>query len=468
MKTIKYISVIALICGFIFSSCKIGQQYKSPELKDMPETFESNETQQGTVTDIGWSTLYYDPVLTKLIDQALEHNKDMLIATARIKEMIANKRIKFTQFLPEIGAEVAGQREYLNYGGHKSTYDPEVRANMNMAWELDIWGNLRWQNEAGIAEYMQSVEAQKALHLTIVAQVAQAYFELKALDRELLIVRQTLEARQEGVHFAKLRYEGGLTSEIPYRQSLVELARTETLVPDLENKIKLKENDLAVLIGEYPSSIIPRGTDINYLKMPDALPVDIPSSLLRYRPDVQMAEQRLIEYNAQVGVALTDMFPKLRLTSRIGGESDELSNFLESPTWFISGLLTGPVFNFGKNKAKHEAAKAAYEQEVYSYEKTVLNVFKEVNNAISSFEKTKEMHKSQEQLYQSAQSYHKLARLQYMNGIINYLDVLDAQRQLFDAEIALNDAILNELISIVDLYKALGGGLVKESPDKTE
>lgn len=461
MKPIKYI-LVASITIFIFISCKIGHTYESPDLKDMPATFETSTSAQGITADIGWSTLYSDPVLTQLIDRALQHNKDMLIATARIKEMIANKRIRFTPLLPEVGIEIAGQREYLNYSGDNPTYDPEVRANMNMAWELDVWGNLRWQNEAGIAQYMQSVEAQRALHLTIVAQVAQAYFELKALDRELLIVKQTLDARQEGVRFAKLRYEGGLTSEIPYSQSLVELARTETLVPELENKIKLKENDLAVLVGEYPSSIIPRGADIDDLKIPDSLPIDIPSSLLRYRPDVQMAEQRLIEYNAQVGTALTDMFPKIRLTGRIGGENNELANFLESPTWFISGLLTGPIFNFGKNKAKHEAAKAAYEQEVYSYEKTVLNVFKEVNNTVSSFEKAKEMHKSQEQLYSSAQSYHKLARLQYINGIINYIDVLDAQRQLFDAEIALNDAILNELTAIVNLYKALGGGIVKE------
>lgn len=462
MKRINYIILIAItISGSVMISCKIGQKYKAPELNTMPLAFDSTGFEQGAAADIGWSTLYNDPILTKLIERALEHNKDMLIATARIKEMIANKRITFTQLLPEVGAEIAGQREYLNYGGHNSTYDPEIRANLNMAWELDIWGNLRWQNDAGIAAYMQSVEAQKALHLTIVAQVAQAYFELKALDRELRIVKQTLEARREGVRFAKLRYEGGLTSEIPYRQSLVELARTETLVPNIENEIKLKENDLAILVGEFPSYTIPRGTDINKMEMPESLPVDIPSALLRHRPDVRMAEQRLIEQNAQVAVALTDMFPKLRLTSRIGGESEELSNFLKSPTWFVSGLLTGPVFNFGRNKARHEAAKAVYEQEVYSYEKTVLNVFKEVNNAISSFHKAKEMHHSQEQLYASAQSYHQLARLQYVNGIINYIDVLDAQRQLFDAEIALNNAILNELIAVVNLYKALGGGITR-------
>lgn len=461
MKIINYIIALSFAFGLIFSSCKVGQKYKAPDLSSMPTQFDTIDENHQSITDIGWGTLYKDTVLTKLIDKALDHNKDILIATARIKEMVANKRIQFAGMLPEIGVEVGEQREYLNYDGHNKSNTPKIKGNMNVSWELDLWGNLRWQNEAGVAAYMQSVEAQKALRLTIVAQVAQSYFELKALDRQLKIVRQTLEARKEGVWFAQLRYQGGLTSEIPYRQSVVELARTETLVPNLENQIKLKENDLAVLVGDYPSTVIPRGEDIYSMDIPDELPVDLPSSLLRRRPDVRLAEQRLIEKNAQVGAALTDMFPKLQLTGKLGGQSDELSNFLESPAWFISGFLTGPVFNFGKNKAKHNAAKAAYEQEVYSYEKTVLNVFKEVNNAISTFRKAKEMRESQEKLYNSAQSYHKLARLQYVNGIVNYLDVLDAQRQLFDAEIALNNAILTELTAVVDLYKVLGGGLEK-------
>lgn len=386
----------------------------------------------------------------------------MLVAVARIKEMAAKKRISFANLFPEIGGELAGQKEHLNYGGDNSKYTPELRANLNVSWELDVWGKLRWANDAGVAAYMQTVEAQRALHLTIVAQVAQSYFELKALDRELAIVKQTLEARREGVRFAKLRYEGGLTSEIPYRQSLVELARTETLIPNLENEIKLKENDLFVLVGEFPSGSISRiGDDINHQLIPQNLPVDMPSSLLKRRPDMIQAEQKLIEANARVGISYTEMFPSLRLTGRLGGENDELSDFLKSPTWFISGVLTGPIFNMGKNKATHNAAKAAYEQEVYTYEKSVLEVFKEVNNSIVTFNKMKEVYRSQEALYNSAKSYHELAKLQYVNGVISYIDLLDAQRQFFDAEIALNTAILNELSSMVGLYKALGGGVVK-------
>lgn len=452
---------ILLLFVVLLSSCKIGQKYEKPEMA-MPLNFDVENMSKGSVADMGWSTLYSDTILQNLITKALDHNKDMLVAVARIKEMAANKRISFAGMFPEVGAEVAGQKEFTNYGGNSEKYSPELRANLNVAWELDVWGKLRWANDAGVASYLQKVENQRALHLTIVGEVAKCYFELRALDRELEIVKQTLEARQDAVEFAKLRYDGGMTSEIPYRQSLVELAKTETLIPNLENKIKLKENDLFVLVGDFPSGTIPRkGETINHQLIPESLPVDLPSSLLKRRPDMIAAEQKLIEANAKVGVAHTEMFPSLKLTGRLGGENSELANFLESPTWFISGVLTGPIFNMGKNKAKHKAAQAVYEQEVYTYEKAVLEAFKEVNNSITTFNKMKEVYRSQEALYESAKRYNKLANDREIEGVVLHIEVLDAQRQLFDAEIALNTAILNELISMVTLYKALGGGLVK-------
>lgn len=443
-------------------SCKIGQKYKQPDITDMPQTFGYQASDQENISDIGWGTLYQDSILQNLISEALENNKDVLIATARIKEMIANKRISFANIFPEIGGEILVERELENYGGDNKSISPEIHGKLTFGWEADIWGKLRWANDAGVAAYMQSVEARQALKLTIISEVAQSYFELMALDRELEIVRQTLNARKEGVKFAKLRYEGGLTSEIPYRQSLVELARTETLIPSLENKIKLKENDIAVLAGKFPSAArTARGYDLIEQKITDSLPIDLPASLLQRRPDVLEAEQRLIEKNANVGVALTNMLPSIKITGNLGFENSELPNIFESPTWLISGLLTTPIFNMGKNKAAHSAAKASYEQEVYNYEKTLLNVFKEVDNTIITFRKTKEMRQSNEALYNSANSYHELAKIQYINGITSYLEVLDAQRQLFDAEIALNSSILDELSSLVSLYKALGGGLHK-------
>lgn len=461
MKSMSKLYYILLLFVVFLSSCKIGQKYEQPEMA-MPQNFNVESMTDGSAAEIGWSTLYPDTILQNLITKALDHNKDMLVAVARIKEMAANKRISFAGLFPEVGGEVAGQKEYTNYAGDAKKYSPELRANLNVSWELDIWGKLRWANDAGVAAYLQEVENQRALHLSIVAEVAKSYFELIALDRELEIVKQTLVARKEAVEFANLRYEGGMTSEIPYRQSLVELAKTETLIPNLENKIKLKENDLFVLTGDFPSGSIPRnGEGINHQIIPENLPVDLPSSLLKRRPDMIAAEQKMIEAHAKVGVAYTEMFPSLRLTGRLGGENTELANFLESPTWFISGVLTGPIFNMGKNKAKHKAAQAAYEQEVYAYEKAVLDVFKEVNNSITTFNKMKEVYRSQEAFYESAQRYNKLTKDQALGGVVLHIEVLDAQRQLFDAEIALNNAMLNELVSMVALYKALGGGLVK-------
>lgn len=453
MNRFNYILLIILV-SVAAQSCKIGHRDKQPEITTMPLHFERYDSTGIAVADIGWSTLYKDTVLQSLIERALTNNKDMKIAAARIKEMLASKRISEANLLPEFGITTYYQKEGLNYTSNSS----EVRAQFTVAWELDIWGNLRWQRDADIAAYMQTVEAQRALHLTLVSQVAQTYFELKALDRELEIVRQTLEARKEGANFAKLRFEGGLTSEIPYRQSLVELARTETLIPNLENEIKLKENDLAILVGEFPSTLIPRGTDLIEQRMPAELPAGLATTILKRRPDVLQAEQRLIQANAQVGVAYTDIFPNFVLTGRYGFENREFAQLFSNPAWWISGSLIGPLFNFGKNKAQYNAAQAAYEQEAYNYEKTIMNVFKEVNGALITFDKAKEVRKSNEELYNSALSYYKLARLQYINGYVNYIDVLDSQRQLFDAEIALNNAILNELNSTVTLYKALGGG----------
>ena len=251
----------------------------------------------------------------------------MKIAAAKIKEMIAAKRITFADQFPEIGARIYGQKERLNYGGDNPKPDPEYGAKLTLSWELDLWGNLRWANEAGIAAYMQSVEAQRSLQLTLVAEVAAAYYELCALDRRLNIVQQTLDARREGVRLAKLRYDGGLTSETSYNQALVELARTETLVPSLERQIRIKESDLSLLLGEYPG-YIPRGLSLSEQHLPDALPVGLPSALLERRPDMRQAELKLREANAKVGVAYTDLFPKISLTGNLGAESEELGDLL--------------------------------------------------------------------------------------------------------------------------------------------
>ena len=458
MKRGVIICFSVICCAVVLSSCKIGKRYARPDL-NLPGRIEANTDTLDTtsVEGIAWESLYADDTLKELIAKALENNKDMKIAAARIKEMMAAKRISFANMLPEVGARIYAEKERLNYGGDEPKPDPESGAKLTFSWEVDLWGNLRWANEAAIASYMATVEGQRALRLTIVAEVASNYYELCALDQELSIVQQTLEARREGVRLAKLRYEGGLTSETSYNQALVELARTETLIPSLERQIKIKESDLSLLLGEYTGDI-PRGLSLSDQRLPDSLPVGLPSSLLERRPDMRQAEYRLRAANARVGVAQTDLFPKIRLTGYYGFESDELSSLLKSPAGYILGNLVQPIFAMGKNRAKVKAEKARYEQEVYAYEKSVLIAFKEVNNAIVTARKVKEIRSSMENLESSARKYLELAQLQYINGVTSYMDVLDAQRGLLEAQIGLNDAVLSELLSIVNLYKALGGG----------
>ena len=454
-KFLPFILILALVLAF--SSCKLGKEYVRPDL-NLPETIDGETTDTASVSDIPWQSLYQDTVLQNLINRALENNKDMKIAAAKIKEMMAAKRISFSRFFPSANANLHAETEVTNYDGSSNrSSDPEFDAKLGVNWELDLWGNIRWANEADIAAYMQSIEAQRALKLTIIAGVAAGYYELCALDEELAIVRQTLEARREGVRLAKLRYEGGLTSETAYNQALVELARTETLIPDLEQQIQIKESDLSLLLGDY-SHPIRRGRILAEQRLPDALPAGLPSSLIERRPDIRQAEMALKEANAQVGVAYTNLFPKISLTGTFGFESNELGNLLKSPYWYPAVDLLQPIFAMGRNKARLKVARAQYEQEIYSYEKTVIEAFKEVNDAIVSVRKAKEVRQSQAKLEIAARKYLELAQLQYINGVTNYMDVLDAQRELLNAQIGLNSAVCNELLSIVYLYRALGGG----------
>ena len=451
-STLLYITAATLT----FSSCQIGKHYTRPEL-NLPEQLDSTQQDTLTIAEMQWWEIYTDTTLQNLIDKTLEHNKDIKMAAARVKELAALKRIDFANLFPQLNGSVYTQKEASNYGGDKYSNDPETGAKATVSWEVDLWGNLRWAKDKSMADFLGSIEAQRALKMSLIAEVAQAYFELVALDNELAIVKQTLNAREEGVRLAKIRFEGGLTSETSYQQAQVEYARTATLVPDLERKISIKENDIAFLAGEYPKQI-ERSIMPDEVKLPESLPIGLPSTLLERRPDVRQAEQRLIAANAAVGIAYTNMFPKLSLTAQYGLESGEMSDLLKSPIHYLSANLLGPIFAMGKNRAIVKAKKAAYEQECYNYEKSVLTAFKDARNAIVDFNKIKEIYESRLQLERSSKTNMELAQLQYINGVIGYLDVLDAQRSYFDAQIGLSNAIRDKQISMVRLYKALGGG----------
>lgn len=456
LKHIRRVFVL-LSAAILMASCKIGHHYVRPNI-DMPATLTDGEsTDSASLADRSWTEVYTDSILQGHIIKSLAYNKDMLMAAARVKELAAMKRIDYANIFPSLGLRVYAEKEQDNYGGDNSQSDNEFDLKANISWELDLWGKLRWAHDASMAEFMASIENQRAVQMSLIAQVAQAYYELVALDNELSIVKQTLTARRESEHLAKIRYEGGLTSEVTYRQAQVELSRTATLVPDLERQITSKENELAFLTGDYPHHI-ERSELPQEVTFPDSLPVGLPSSLLERRPDVREAEQHLIAANAAVGVAYTNMFPNITLTANLGAESEELKDLLHSPYHLLSANLLQPIFAMGKNKARHKAAKAAYERATYAYEKAVLAAFRDAYDAIANFNKMKEIYKTRYALESSSKTALSLALVQYVNGAIGYMDLLDAQRTYLDAQISVSNALLDSQLATVNLYKALGGG----------
>lgn len=456
LKNQLYKILVIPVAALLMGGCKIGKQYTRPQI-DLPSTLDSTSVDTVSIGDYPWEQLYTDTILQQLIQKTLDNNKDMLIAAAKVKELAAMKRIDYANLFPQVGLKFYAEQEGEDHGGGHYKSDDQYDIKLGVTWEIDLWGNLRWAKDKSMAEFMGSIENQRALKMSLVAQVAQSYFELVALDNELSIVKKTVDARRESLHLARIRYEGGLTSETAFRQAQVELARTATLVPDLEKKITLKQNEIAFLAGEYPH-------DIKRTVLPEdvihatSLPVGLPSSLLERRPDVRQAEQAVIAANAAVGIAYTNTFPKLTLTASHGSENDELSHLFKSPHYLLAGTILQPIFAMGKNRAMLKAKKAACEQAAYAYEKVVLNAFRDAYNAIAEYNKVKEIYETRLRLEQSSKITLDLAQLQYINGVIGYMDLLDAQRGYLDAQIGLSNAVRDKQITMVNLYKALGGG----------
>ncbi len=461
MKSYKIILYTGcfLVTGLL-ASCKLGKEYVRPEI-NLPELDKEKTAEADTASfaDMPWWEVYGDTILQGLIRKTLDQNKDMLTAQAKIKELAALKRVDLSKLFPQIDGKLYVDKDAENYGGNHYKSSPEFTGKFLLSWEVDLWGNLRWGMEKSKAQLLGAMDNRQALQVSLVAQMAQSYFELVALDHRLKIVRQTLRAREEGVRLAKIRFEGGLTSETSYQQAQVELARTATLIPDLERSISEKENEIALLTGNFPYQI-PR-VELEQIASQWAdkeIPMGLSSALLERRPDIRVAEKNLIAANAEVGVAFTNLFPKLTLTAQYGLESGELKDFFRSPAHFLSANLLAPIFAMGRNRAQLKAKKAAYEQQVYQYEKQVIIAFKEVRNALVGFNKSKEVFASRKKLEDAAYSNNQLANLQYLNGYISYLDVLDAQRGYFDAQLSMSDAVLGKQLALVQLYKALGGG----------
>ena len=456
MKT-RLLNILIVALALAATSCSGVKNLTKPQL-DLPQELAGNSTDSATVADMDWWKFYTDSALVYIISETLDHNRDLMAAGARVEQMRELYGLSKANFFPTLGAHVMGNQETNDYYNEPHLTDPQYDLKATLSWEADLWGGLSWARKKGGANFMASVENQRAMRITLIAEAASAYFNLLALDNELSIVRRTLFTREENLKKAKLRFEGGLTPETVYQQAQVEYATTAALIPGLERQIETAKNAIALLMGRYPSEEIARGTLSLEEPLPETIPTGLPSTLLQRRPDLRAAEASLRAALANAGVAYAYRFPKLRITLTGGLENNALSHFFQSPFSYVLGSITGTIFDFGRNKRKYKAAVAAYEESRYKYEQCVLTAFKEVDDAVITFKLLRETTARRRELLDAAREYTRLAYAQYNMGVINYIDVLDAQRRYFDAQVGLSNAVRDQYLSLVNLYKCLGGG----------
>jgi multidrug efflux system outer membrane protein len=452
------------------AACALGPNYQRPAVPTPPSWREIPVAEAQSLANTAWWDLFDDPTLQELLRIALVENKDLKIAIERVEEARARYGFTKADLWPRVDASATAGRLRFNSGSLVHTPDGDATPSegtetsiyslsADVSWEIDLFGRIRRGTEAQKALFLGTEEARRFAVLTLVSDVARAYFELRDFDRRLEISRRTIESRREYLQLAKDRFEGGITPELDYRQAEAELRRVESIVFDLERLIALKENELGVLLGRNPGPVT-RGRALEEQKLPGAVPAGLPSELLERRPDIREAEQTLAAATANIGEAKAMLFPRIALTGSYGFTSTEFDTLFDGPSksWNIIGNLLQPIFNAGKNRRRVEITESRQRQTLYAYERTILQAFRETEDALVAYRKTGEQRAAQGSRVTAERKVLELAELRYRGGVAAYLEVLDAQRSLFGAELDEAQTIGSNLVSLVRLYKALGGG----------
>ncbi len=459
-STVLVVLVAALVTG-----CTVGPNYKRPNVT-VPSAWRNADETGGSLADLGWWQLFKDPMLQKLIATALNNNNDIQLAVARVSEARALFGIARSAQFPQIdaGADYKNQR-YSETGFppvDKIGVNPNMdrfKTNFDLSFEIDLWGKLRRGTEAARADMLASEENRQTVIMTLVSDVAQAYFDLLEFDQEAGIDRHTLKSRQGSLDLVRRRYDDGLASDLDVKRAEEALASAAAAVPEVERRIAQTEDRLSILLGQNPGPI-PRGEALDQQHMPPDIPAGLPSALLERRPDIGAAEERVVAANARIGEAKAEFFPQISLTGTFGVESVSLSDLFKGPSraWQIGPTLTMPIFHAGRLTANLHATEARKQQALIQYRQSIQQAFREVEDALVFHRKAREIRIAREQRVRAARGALALANLRYGNGVSSYLDVLDAERQLFSAETELTETTRDQLIAVVQLYKALGGG----------
>jgi multidrug efflux system outer membrane protein len=456
-----------LLMTLLAAGCTLGPDYKRP-IVAVPAAHRGAEGANGSsasLADLQWFELFGDDTLTQLVNTALTENFEVRIAAERVLQARAAYGITRSERFPSVGASAdlvasrASQRGASPIPEGADTSVSYVQAGFTLGWEVDVWGRLRRLSEAARAQYLATEEARHGVITTLVADVSETYLTLRALDLELQIARRTRDLANDSLRLVDARRTGGVASGLDVRQAEQLLYTASGEIASLERAIAQTENALSLLLGRVPGSV-PRGRSLEAFAAPPSVPAGLPSALLERRPDIRQAEQELIAANAQIGVAKAEYFPRISLTGFLGVQSRALSSLLTGPATLATGGLgaTAPIFNAGRTRANVHLAEAVQRELVVSYQRAIYAAFRDVADALAERSKTTEQRAEQERLVQALSESVRLATQRYQGGLDSYLPVLDAQRNLFQGELDLTRLRQRELTSIVQLYRALGGG----------
>ena len=457
--------ILLFSVALLASGCTVGPNYKRPTAA-VPGLYrgtvstEAALTQLAALGDQKWWDIFQDEQLRTLIRTAVVQNYDSRIAASRVLEVRAQLGITRADQFPSVGAG-AGISDTRN---SQSKFLPAFetstgQVNLAVAWELDFWGKYRRATEAARANLIASEWARREVLSTLVANVASAYFQLRALDLQLEISKRTLNSRQESLRLTRILADGGSTTLLDVRQAEQLVFTASAEIPVLEQEIEQQENFISILLGQNPGDI-PRGHTLTEQRQPPEVPPGLPSSLLERRPDIQQAEAQLVAANAEIGVARAAYFPQISLNGAGGFQSSALTSLFTGPAgaWSFGASLTQPIFTGGRLRSQVSLAEARQQTAVLSYQQSIQGAFRDVSDGLVAYRKTREFRTQQELLFRSAEDAARLSHMRYNGGVTGYLEVLTNETNSFSTELGLVQSQLNELLAVVRLYQALGGG----------
>ncbi len=460
--------VLAATAALFAAGCAVGPDYQRPAVS-APTAHRTAASDTNAMAgtnsfgDLGWWAVFQDPQLTAYIGDALTNNWDIKIIASRVLQAEAALRLARSQFFPNISAGADYVTTRTSQNGPTSLSNPQrdytdVAVGMS-AYEVDLWGKIRRGNEAARARYLATAEAQRTVRQTLVAQVATAYLGLLELDYELEIALRTYQVRTNSLALTAAREEGGVAALQDVAQARILVYSAEASIVDIQRQREQQENALSILLGRNPGAI-QRGAGFNNQQVRAEVPAGLPSSLLERRPDIRFAEQNLVAANANIGQAKAAFYPQVTLTGFYGFQSVALSDLFTSGSraWQFGPAVSVPLFTGGRLRANLKSTQAQYEEALADYQRTVQNAFREVSDGLIAYQRTREFAARQEQRTQANREAASLAYIRYDGGVTSYLEVLYNEQELFSAELNLAQARLSELLSVVQLYRALGGG----------